>query len=166
MPITSYNAWQQSLGLVFFLLLTYSAAAIGGVGSVNAPLFYRELILPSWAPPAWLFGPVWTILYTLMAIAAWLVWRSGALSHTLRALQFYLAQLVLNALWSWLFFAWFMGAAAFIDIILLWLAILLTMRAFYQHSKLACWLLLPYLLWVSFAALLNFNLWQANPLVL
>lgn len=161
-----YSWWQQSIALLVFLLITYLAAAIGSIGSLNAPQFYRELVLPSWAPPGWLFGPVWTALYTMMAIAAWLVWRSGAFSATARALQFFGAHLIVNALWSWLFFAWYQGAAAFINILILWLMIVITMRLFWRHSRLASALLLPYLLWVSFATVLNWSIWQLNPVLL
>lgn len=166
MPVSIYSRRQQVLALLLIILVTFCAAAIGSIGSLNAPQFYRELSLPSWAPPGWLFGPVWTLLYSMMAVAAWRVWRSAALPNSSRALQLYALQLGLNALWSWLFFAWYLGAAAFLEIMLLWLAIIATMRSFYLHSRLACWLLLPYLLWVSFATLLTFNLWQRNPQLL
>ncbi|ALS97620.1 TspO/MBR family protein [Lacimicrobium alkaliphilum] len=153
---------RQSLMLIFFLVVTYAVAAIGSIASVSAPAFYQQLNQPSWAPPAWLFGPVWTLLYTLMAIAAWLVWRS---SHSAKkqALGLYALQLVFNGLWSWLFFTWSMGALAFIEILLLWCLILLTMGSFWRCNKTAGALFAPYLLWVSFATLLNWTLWQANP---
>jgi tryptophan-rich sensory protein len=112
------------------------------------------------------FGPVWTVLFALMAIAAWLVWRSGGFySHRL-ALSFFMAQLVFNAFWSWLFFAWHSGAWAFADIILLWALIVATLLSFWRIRPLAGVLLVPYLLWVSFAAALNFALWQLNPQIL
>jgi len=113
MPVSVYTRRQQGLALLLTILVTFGAAAIGSVGSLNAPQFYRELSLPSWAPPGWLFGPVWTLLYSMMAVAAWLVWRSAALHSTSRALQLYMLQLGLNAVWSWLFFVWYLGAAAF-----------------------------------------------------
>ncbi|MCC5853315.1 MAG: tryptophan-rich sensory protein [Alkalimonas sp.] len=163
MRLSVYSQRQQWLGLLLFLAVTFCAAAIGSVGSINAPQFYRELTLPEWAPPGWLFGPVWTLLYSLMAIAAWLVWRSASLNTTARPMQLYAVQLALNALWSWLFFAWYQGAAAMIEILLLWVAIVATMLQFNKHSRLACWLLLPYLLWVSFASVLTYSLWQLNP---
>ena len=153
----------QAIALVGWLALCYLAAAIGAVASINAPAFYGELVQPSWAPPAWLFGPVWTTLYTLMAIAAWLVWRAAPMAETRNALLLVLAQLAVNALWSWLFFAWQLGGWAFAEVLLLWALIAATIVAFWRFSRLAALLLVPYLCWVSFAALLNFWLWRANP---
>src|SRR5690606_18792037 len=106
--LTSRNAsmLKQIAGLIGWLVLVYVAAAIAGVGSVNAPVFYRELTLPDFAPPAWWFGPVWSTLYTMMAIAAWLVWRRFDQHHGAKlALTMFVLQLGLNVLWSWLFFA-------------------------------------------------------------
>src|SRR6476660_816358 len=101
---------KQTLGLAGWLLVSFAAAAIGAWASVNAPEFYRELDRPSWAPPASVFGPVWTVLYTLQGIAAWLVWRERGFREALIALGLFLFQLTLNALWSWLFFVWHRGA--------------------------------------------------------
>lgn len=155
---------RQALMLLTLLALTYLIAGIGALGSINAASFYRELQLPAFAPPAWLFGPAWSLLYTLMAIAAWLVWRSSKQTKT--AMWLYFGQLAVNALWSWLFFAWYQGAAAFADIMLLLPLIVATGWCFWRHNKLAGLLLLPYLLWVSFAAVLNFSIWQLNPTIL
>lgn len=152
---------RQGLMLLTLLALTYLAAAIGAFGSMNAPDFYRELQLPAFAPPAWLFGPVWTLLYTLMAVAAWLVWRNGKRYQT--ALWLYFSQLAVNALWSWLFFAWYQGALAFANIMLLLPLIIVTALSFWRQQKLAGLLLVPYILWVSFAAVLNYSIWQLNP---
>lgn len=158
---------KQVAGLFGWLALAYLVAFIGGVGSANAPVFYRELMLPDWAPAAWLFGPVWTALYTLMGIAAWLVWREhGFAGVAKRPLQINFVQLALNALWSWLFFAWYLGAVSFVEIILLWGAIVVTMVAYWRVNRAAALLLLPYLAWVTFAAFLNFSIWQLNPGVL
>lgn len=156
---------RQSLMLVFFLIVTYAVAAIGSIASVNAPAFYQQLNQPSWAPPAWLFGPVWTALYTLMAVAAWLVWRTP---HSVKrqALFLYALQLVFNGLWSWLFFTWSFGALAFVEILLLWCLILLSIHSFWRCDKTAALLLVPYICWVSFATVLNWALWQANPALL
>jgi translocator protein len=156
-------SYVQALTLLGWLVLCYLAAAIGAVASVNAPAFYGELVQPSWAPPAWLFGPVWTTLYTLMAIAAWLVWRAASLAETRLALGLFLVQLAVNALWSWLFFAWQLGGWAFAEVLLLWVLIAATIAAFWRFSRVAAILLVPYLGWVSFAAALNFWLWRANP---
>ena len=154
---------KQILGVAGWLAITFVAAAIGGAASVNAGSFYAQLVLPEWAPPSWVFGPVWTVLYVAMGIAAWLVWRTGGLRAARGALALFLAQLALNALWSWLFFGWHRGAAAFADILLLWVLIVATLIAFWRVRALAGWLLVPYLLWVSFAAALNYAVWQLNP---
>ncbi|RUO62193.1 TspO/MBR family protein [Pseudidiomarina insulisalsae] len=158
---------KQLGGLLAWLALSALVAAIGGWGSGNAPMFYRELTMPDWAPPAWLFGPVWTALYTMMAIAAWLIWREyGFQGQAKRALQVNFVQLGLNAIWSWLFFAWYLGAISFVEIILLWGAIVATIVLYWRLNRAAAILLLPYLAWVTFAAFLNFSIWQLNPGVL
>jgi translocator protein len=148
--------------LAVCLAVTFVAAWIGSVASTTAPAFYASLDRPAWAPPSWLFGPVWTVLYGLMAVAAWLVWRAaGRLAPGPTAL--YLGQLALNALWSWLFFAWRAGALAMVEIVVLWLAIAATMYAFSRFSTAAAVLLAPYLAWVTYAAALTAALWHANP---
>lgn len=157
---------QQVFGLVAWLALSFITAAIGSVASIQAASFYAELIRPGWSPPAAVFGPVWTLLYTLMGIAAWLVWRVNGFNRAGIALMLFLSQLALNALWSWLFFYWQQGALAFADIILLWFFIAATLVAFWRIHKFAAVLLVPYLLWVSFAAVLNYSLWQLNPQLL
>jgi tryptophan-rich sensory protein len=149
-------------GLLLWFGLVAVAAAAGAVASANAPDFYGTLQQPSWAPPAAVFGPVWTALYVLMAIAAWLVWRPRSPAAR-RALTLFLVQLALNALWSWLFFAWHRGAWAMLDLVLLWMLVLATTIAFWRRRPLAGALLLPYLAWVSFAGVLNYWVWQANP---
>lgn len=154
---------QQLAGLLGWLALAFATAAIGAVASVNAGSFYAELDRPPWAPPGWLFGPVWSTLYTLMGIAAWLVWRQRGLGDGRSALLLFIAQLAANALWSWLFFAWRLGAMAFAEVVLLWCLILATVIAFKRISALAAGLLLPYLAWVSFASVLTFSIWQRNP---
>lgn len=161
------SVMKQFLGLLAWLVLSFVVAAIGGLGSVNAPVFYQELQLPSWAPPTWLFGPVWTALYTMMAVAAWLVWRQQGFAGTAKlALSINLVQLLLNTLWSWLFFAWYLGALSVIEIVLLWFAIGATVVAYWRLNKAAALLLIPYWLWVSFAAGLSYSIWQLNPSVL
>lgn len=154
---------KQILGLAGWIGLTFVAAAIAGLASINAGLFYRQLTLPAWAPPASVFGPVWTVLYAMMAIAAWLVWRVGGFRASRGALSLFLVQLAVNALWSWLFFAWHRGGLAFADIVVLWVLLLATIVAFWRMRPLAGALLIPYLLWVSFAAVLNFSVWRLNP---
>ncbi len=156
----------QFIGLVISLLLSFAASYIGAIASFQAKSFYGLLSQPAWAPPPWLFGPVWTVLYAMMAVAAWLVWRHGGVQANRHPLALYLAQLAFNALWSWLFFAWQLGAWAFADIILLWALIAATLVSFWRVSKPAGALLVPYLLWVTFAAALNHALWRLNPQVL
>ncbi|MBL0728238.1 TspO/MBR family protein [Piscinibacter sp. HJYY11] len=153
-------------GLAAWLALSVAVAVIGGIASADAGNFYRQLEQPDWAPPARLFGPVWTVLYAAMAVAAWWVWRSPPGPARSTALVLYVVQLVPNALWSWLFFAWQQGALAMADIALLWLLIVATVLAFWRVKPGAAALLLPYLAWVSFAAALNFWLWRHNPALL
>jgi translocator protein len=154
---------KQILGLVGWLAVTFIAASIGGVASINAGSFYTQLVRPEWAPPSSWFGPVWTVLYALMGIAAWLVWRADGFREARGALALFLLQLAPNALWSWLFFGWHRGALAFADILLLWVLIIVTLIAFWRVRALAGVLLIPYLLWVSFASALNYAVWQLNP---
>lgn len=153
-------------GLVLWFVLCFVAAAIGGAASVQAGSFYMQLLRPEWAPPPGVFGPVWTVLYAMMAVAAWLVWRVGGFRAARAALVLFLIQLAVNALWSWLFFGWHRGALAFADILLLWMLIAATVIAFRRVRPLAAALLVPYWLWVSFAAVLNYAVWQLNPRIL
>ncbi len=157
---------KQIVGFVAWLAVSFVAAAIGAAASIQAGPFYTQLVRPEWAPPPALFGPVWTVLYALMGVAAWLVWRVGGFRSARVALVLFLVQLALNALWSWLFFGWHLGGAAFADIVLLWALIVATMVSFWRVKPLAGALLVPYLLWVSFASALNWSVWQLNPQVL
>ena len=157
---------KQIVGLIGWLLLSFITAAIGAVASVQAAAFYQQLAQPSWAPPSSVFGPVWSVLYALMGVAAWLVWREGGWRRQRGVLALFVLQLALNALWSWLFFGWHRGALAFADIVLLWLLIVATLVGFWRVRPLAGALLLPYLCWVSFAAALNFAVWHLNPQIL
>lgn len=150
------------LGLLSWLAITFVAAFIGSRASIGAPSFYQQLNQPSWAPPSSAFGPVWTVLYILMAIAAWLVWRRRAEATTL-PLALYLVQLVLNALWTFTFFKWQSGGLAFGVIVALWLLIVATLIAFWRISRPAGALLVPYLLWVTYASALTWSLWRSNP---
>ncbi len=157
---------KQIIGFVAWLAVSFTAAAVGSAASIQAGPFYTQLIRPEWAPPPGLFGPVWTILYTLMGIAAWLVWRVGGFRAARTALTLFLVQLAVNALWSWLFFGWQRGGLAFADIILLWALIVATLVSFWRIRPLASALLIPYLLWVSFASALNYSVWRLNPQIL
>ena len=161
-PVT-VSLSQQAVGLAVSLLLTFAAAGIGAVASAEAGSFYEQLVRPSWAPPAWVFAPVWTFLYALMAVAAWLVWRAHGVSGARPALAAFSAQLAANALWSWLFFGWREGALAFGEVLVLWALIIVTVVAFWRLSVAAAVLLLPYLAWVTFASALTFAVWQLNP---
>ena len=162
----SLSKQKQILGLVGWLVVCFAASAVGAVASIRAKSFYSQLVQPTWAPPPGVFGPVWTVLYALMGIAAWMVWRSGGFRSNRQALTLFLLQLVFNALWSWLFFAWHRGAWAFADVFVLWILIVATLVSFWRVSPLAGALLIPYLLWVSFASALNYSVWQLNPQVL
>lgn len=157
------NPW---LALAGWLALCAAAGAIGAIASVSAAQFYAALERPDWAPPAALFGPVWTLLYTAMGVAAWLVWRERGWSRARGALGLFVLQLACNALWSWLFFGWHLGGLAFADILVLLALIVATVIAFARIRRLAAWLLAPYLAWVTFAALLNYFVWQLNPRLL
>lgn len=165
-PMTRLSPRQQLLGLAGWLLLTFAVAATGALASASAGSFYRQLIRPDWAPPGWLFGPVWTTLYFLMAIAAWLVWRVHGWRNAGVALTLFIVQLAVNALWTWLFFVWRQGGLAFAEILLLWCLIVATAVAFMRLNALAAILLLPYLAWVSFASALTFAIWRLNPNIL
>ena len=156
------NRWAL-IGLGLWLFTCCIAAALGAAASAQASVLYDQLLLPGWAPPAWLFAPVWTVLYTMMAFAAWMVWRVGGLAQHRSLLILFVAQLMLNSLWSWLFFGWQRGELAFANIIALWLMIVVILEGFRRVRPLAAALMVPYLLWVSFAAVLNFTVWQLNP---
>lgn len=154
--MTSRSRTSDILGLVGWLVLCFLAAAIGGLlTSLGIGPWYDSLPKPSWTPPSWLFGPVWTALYTAMAVAAWLVWRKPNHPSTTRALGVFGFQLALNVAWSGAFFA--LGALwlSVVIILALLLAIAATARAFWPHSRVAALLLVPYLAWVGFASALN-----------
>lgn len=157
---------QQLAGLVAWLAVAFAAAAVGAVASVQAESFYSQLVRPSWAPPPGVFGPVWTVLYAMMGVAAWLVWREPAHARRGPALTLFVVQLAVNALWSWLFFAWHLGGAAFADVLLLLALIAATIAAFWRVRPLGAILLLPYFAWVCFASALTWSVWQGNPGVL
>jgi tryptophan-rich sensory protein len=148
------------LGLFGWVLLCFAAAACGALFMPGE--WYAALNKPAWNPPSWIFGPVWTALYAMMALAAWLVWQRGGFAAQRRPLGLFLAQLALNALWTPLFFGLRQPGVAFAETLLLWLAILATLLAFRPVSRTAVWLIAPYLAWVSFAAVLNLTLWKLN----
>lgn len=156
----------QLPALAGWLVLTFIFAAIGAFASAQAAEFYQQLNRPDWAPPPWLFGPAWSALYLLMAIAAWRVQRAAAPGSARPELTLYVVQLAANALWTWLFFGWRLGGLAFVEILLLWLLIAATIRAFLRRDRWAGLLLVPYIAWVSFATCLCYSIWQRNPGVL
>ena len=150
------------LGLIGWLALAFFAAAIGAVASIQAAAFYQNLVRPSWAPPANVFGPVWTVLYLMMGISSWIVWRASEAKLAF-PLVLYIVQLAANALWSWLFFAWHQGRWAFTEILVLWFLIATTVISFWRIRPVAGVLLVPYLIWVSFASVLAYAVWRLNP---
>jgi translocator protein len=154
---------RQTIGLLGWLILCFAAAAIGAVAAVQAGAFYEQLVRPVWAPPGWLFAPVWSVLYVLMGVAAWLVWRARGFKESGSALSLFVVQLGANALWTWVFFAWHQGALAFAEVILLWSLIVATAASFRRLNALAAAMLLPYLAWVTFASALTFCTWRLNP---
>lgn len=161
--MSSFSKQKQFLGLVAWLVVSFATSAVGALASVRASAFYAQLEQPGWAPPPEVFGPVWSVLFALMGVAAWLVWRSGGFGPNRLPLSLFFLQLGSNALWSWLFFAWHLGLFALVDIAVLWVLIAATILAFWRVRPLAGALLIPYLLWVSFASVLNFALWRLNP---
>ena len=148
------------IAFVVCLAASFLAAWVGSQFHVGP--WYADLAKPRWTPPNVVFGPVWTALYVLMGVAAALVWRRAGLAAAWKPLAFFGIQLVLNAAWSWLFFGLHRPGAAFLEIVVLWAAILITLVLFWRVRPLAGILFLPYLLWVSFAAVLNFLLWRLN----
>lgn len=157
------SASRHAFGLVGWLALAFAAATIGAVASSNAGAFYAELVRPTWAPPGWLFAPVWSTLYTLMGISAWLVWRARGFNGARAALTVFIVQLAVNALWSWLFFVWRQGGLALADAVILCGLVAVTIVLFRRASTLAAVLLLPYLAWVAFASALTWTVWRLNP---
>ena len=156
----SDNRW---LMLIFFLLLCYSAAGLGSIlTSSSVGTWYAELRKPSFNPPNWIFAPVWSALYFLMALSAWLVWWKADWGGASLALTLFFAQLALNVAWSGLFFALRRPGMALIEIVFLLGTIVATAVALRPVSGLAFWLMVPYALWVAFAALLNFKIWRLN----
>ena len=154
--------------VIKFIVAIVVCQLAGVVGSVfttpSIPTWYAALQKPGFTPPNWIFGPVWTTLFVLMGIAAFIVWNKGLDKEGVKAaLVLFIIQLLLNMLWSFLFFTLHSPLYAFVEIIILWLAILLTMVKFFPISRAAGYLLLPYILWVSFAAVLNFTLFRLNP---
>ena len=151
------------LGLGTWIGICFGAAFIGSLfTNPSIPTWYAGLVKPSWTPPNWVFGPVWSALYLTMALAAWLVWRRRGLAAASIPITLFMVQLALNTAWSILFFGLTMPGVALGEIVILWFAILATMIAFWRSTPIAGYLLLPYLVWVTFATGLNFAIWRMN----
>ena len=150
------------MALAVSVLAVVAASALGGLATSSAAEDYGRLEQPGFAPPSWVFGPTWTVLYLLMAVAAWLVWRTGPSPDTRRALTLYAVQLVLNAAWTPLFFGLGWRGIAFFELGALLLVLIATIVLFWRRSAVAGAMLLPYLAWSVFAWCLNFAVWQLN----
>jgi len=151
------------LKLLVSLLLPFLAAAVGFLATYSAiPVWYAGLIKPTWGPPNYLFGPVWTILYLMMGISYYLVITQKFNKKVLSATRIYYLQLIFNTLWSVVFFAYQSPFLAFLVIIVLWTLIIITIVDFYRVNKIAAYLMIPYILWVSFASILNLTIFLLN----
>jgi len=157
MAVTGARVW---IGLAGWLLAAFGAAAVGSQFLPGE--WYAQLTKPAWNPPNWVFGPVWTLLYAMMGVSAWLVWKDAGFKGATTALSLFGVQLALNAAWSWFFFGLLQPGLALVDIVLLWIAIFATLISFWRIRGLAGALLVPYLAWVTFASALNFSIWQLN----
>jgi translocator protein len=157
------TAIRQIVWLLGSIIVCFAAAGIGGaITSTSLGEWYQNLAKPDWTPPAWIFGPVWTALYLSMAVAAWLVWQRGGWPAARAPLAWFAVQLALNVAWSAVFFGLRSPGLAVFEIAFLWLVIAATVVLFWRQSRVAAWLLIPYLAWTSFAAVLNFTVWKLN----
>jgi len=153
------NFWR----FISSVVVCFSAAALGSISTASAVTgWYLTIHKPSWTPPSWLFGPVWTLLYLLMAISLYLVWSKGVTKKTKTALNLFFVQLGLNLIWSLLFFGLANFWSAYLEVVALWIFIFLTIKNFRKISSTAAWLMVPYLLWVSFASFLNLAVAMLN----
>ena len=154
------SSGESVFGLLGWLVVSFAAAAVGSRFMPGA--WYAALTKPAWNPPAAVFAPVWTVLYASMGVAAWLVWRRAGFAGARAGLAAFGVQLVLNALWSYLFFGLHRPGLAFADIVALWVVILVVAALFWRVDRRAGALMVPYLVWVGFASCLNFALWRLN----
>ena len=151
------------IGLLLFISVCLAAGGLGAIATtpeING--WYRTIAKPAWNPPDWVFGPVWTTLFVMMGLAAWLVWKPSGFRAAYLPLTLFASQLALNIAWSWIFFGMHQIGWAFVEIVTLWVTILATNIAFFRRSKGAGFLLVPYLAWVTFASVLNFTVWRMN----
>ena len=163
LPARQLSVGQQVFGLVAWLVLCFGASAIGSAFTMSEiGGWYKTLEKPSFNPPNWIFGPVWSLLFFMMALAAWLVWRRFGFARAKAALTVFVVQLIANMMWSILFFGLHSPSLAFYEICLLWVLIAATIVLFWKKSRSASGLLIPYLAWVTFASVLNFWIWQLN----
>ncbi len=142
------------------LIMVAAVAAFGGLFTPDS--WYQEIAKPFWTPPGWIFGPVWTFLYALMGVAAWLIWREHGSRASTLAIAAYILQLFLNAFWSFAFFGLHRIGLAFVDLIVLWFLVAVTTILFWKVRPLASILLFPYVVWVAFAGFLNYAIWSLN----
>jgi tryptophan-rich sensory protein len=149
--------------LAAFIVANASAAATAALSRPGE--WYRKLDKPSWRPPDWLFAPVWTALYAMIALSGWLVWRQAGFAGAALPLTAYALQLILNALWTPVFFGLRRPDLALIEMVMVLASIVATIVLFHSVSRAAAWLLVPYLAWVSFASALNFSIWRRNPVL-
>lgn len=157
------NNRARLVGLVVFLFACLGAGGLGAIATTpEIDGWYRTIEKPAWNPPDYVFGPVWTTLFVMMAVAAWLIWQSAGWKAAALPMTLFGIQLALNVGWSWIFFGMHAPGWAFAEIIILWLAIAATTATFFKRSPIAGWLMVPYLSWVSFASVLNFTIWQMN----
>lgn len=152
------TSWLSLLGFIAACVLAATAGAIFRPGA-----WYERLRKPSWRPPNRLFAPVWTVLYAMIAVSGWLVWREAGFAGAALPLAVYALQLLLNAAWTPLFFGLHRPDLGFLDIVFLWFSIIATVALFWPISAAAALLLVPYLAWVTFAAALNLAVWRLNP---
>ena len=158
--MTATTRW---IGLAVFIAICLGAGGLGAIATTpEIDGWYGTLAKPTWNPPDSVFGPVWTSLFELMGIAAWLVWKPDGFKTAAVPMTLFAVQLVLNVSWSWIFFGMHQPGWAFVEIVILWLAIVAATVAFFRSSQIAGWLMVPYLAWVSFAAVLNFTIWRLN----
>lgn len=157
------NGKRNFFTLIVSILLSEGIGFLSGTLSMTSPDQYEALVKPEFAPPAWIFGIVWVLLYFLMGLAAYRIWMIGIQKTKVQnALALYMIQLALNFLWSFIFFKYQNYSAAFIELLILWFFILWTTVEFFELDKKTGWLMIPYILWVSFAAVLNYFIWQLN----
>jgi translocator protein len=163
MEMVGHKGLSDWLALGVSIAVCFAAAGVGSMFTTpEIGGWYARLAKPSWTPPNWVFGPTWSALYLMMAVAAWLVWRESGLRAAALPLAVFAVQLVFNMLWSIIFFGMHRAGPAFVDIVLLWGAILVTIILFWRVRAMAGALLLPYLLWVTYASALNYSIWKMN----